>query len=105
MPPSPVGSLLCWPWSQGLHSPAQYSLCNTVPLRPAKLGIHTCRISTLPACTLQARQVHAPKACYFTSAKGLNPKACGTPTHHPLATESLQSYLTDTYRQVWMLKN
>jgi hypothetical protein len=62
--------------------PAQYSLCKPVPLRPAKPGTctrtiptlldhvqqkkkagdsQTCRISTPPACTLQACQAHAPK--------------------------------------------
>jgi hypothetical protein len=98
--PSPAWSLLWWPCPQSLHSTAQYSLCKAVPLRPAKPGTHThmisillhhapqacqardpltCRISTLMACTLQACQVHVPKAGYFTSAKGLHLKAHGTP--------------------------
>jgi hypothetical protein len=80
--------------------------CWAVPLRPAKPGTHTCtmsilldyaqqacqakdpqtcRIFTLPAGPLQACQAQAPKVCYFTSAKGLHPKACGTPStiHSP----------------------
>jgi hypothetical protein len=48
----------------------------------------TRRISTPLACALQARQAHAPKAHYFTSAKGLHPlytchrKALNLPKRH-----------------------
>jgi hypothetical protein len=87
------------PCPPSLHRPAHYSFPKSVPLRPAKLGTHTCtismplnhapkpvtrdsntcRISTLPACAIQACQAHAPKAHYFTSAKGLHPQARKTP--------------------------
>jgi hypothetical protein len=88
------------PGPQGLHSTAQYSLHKPVPLRPAKLGTHThmisilldhapqayqardpqtWRISTPPACTLQAYQAHTPNTHCFTSAKGLHPQARRTP--------------------------
>jgi hypothetical protein len=82
------------PGPQGLHSPAQYSLCKTVPLRPAKPGTHRCTISILldhapPSLSsgestdmqdLYSAGLHPSgmpsphyKACYFTSAKGLHP--------------------------------
>jgi hypothetical protein len=81
------------PCSPGLRRPAQYPLWKPVPLSPAKPGTHThmttillghapqasqagdaqtCRISTPPAHVLQTHQAHTPKACYFTSAKGLH---------------------------------
>jgi hypothetical protein len=48
----------------------------TAPFKPVKPGIH--RHAGSPLCQ-PAPFRRAPKACYFTSAKGLHLKACGTP--------------------------
>jgi hypothetical protein len=96
------------PWPQDQHSPAQYSLCKPMPLRLAKPGTapphthtlisllldhtpqtsqagdpQTHRISTPPACALQAHQAHAPKATTTPQLKASTHRPVGP---HPLAT-------------------
>jgi hypothetical protein len=114
-------SLLCQPHPQSLHSTAQYSLCKAVPLRPVKLGTDTHTRS--PFCSIVPPKpvnpgIHShtgPPLCWpvpFRHAKPMLQRPTTSPqlkaptegpwdpTHQPLATGRLQTYLRDTLRQV-----
>jgi hypothetical protein len=66
MPAQPC-KISAGPRPQGLHSPAQYSLCKPVPLRPAKPGTHTRMISVLLDLSSQGstdtQDLHSASLC------------------------------------------
>jgi hypothetical protein len=122
---SPARALFCWAVGpptledlcftgthpQGLHNPAQYSFQKPVPLRPDKQTSSFCWTTPPPSLSSQGfidtQDLHSTglcpsgmpsprsKGCYFTSAKGLHPKACGTPPTIDLPQEGSKPTHTD----------
>jgi hypothetical protein len=75
------------------------------PPKPIKMGVH--RQAGSPLCRPVPFRHAKPMLQRPTTSPQLRPPTVGPwdPTHRPLATGRLQTYLRDTHRQVWMLKN
>jgi hypothetical protein len=82
----------------GLHRPAQYPLCKPVPLRPAKPGTHTLTISIPLSCATEGCQAWDPQTHRISTLPACALQACRYTLQRPATSPQLKASTTRPMR-------